>query len=85
MNQKNRDQAGDFIKDLKPLGATAIDDALQKALALRPKDSDRPFVIIFLTDGHPTIGTTDEDTIVANVKKADEGRTRIFALASARM
>ena len=35
-------------------------------------------MVIFLTDGRPTIGTTDEDQIVANVKKENDGRTRIF-------
>lgn len=78
-NSANREQANDFIKDLKPIGGTAIDDALQKALALRPgREGDRPFVVIFLTDGRPTIGTTDEDQIVRNVKRQNEGRTRIF-------
>lgn len=102
-NSANRDKANDFIKDLKPIGGTAIDDALNKALALRtsrrdelhesppssdPKvrdarnsslrGNDRPFVIIFLTDGRPTIGTTDEDQIVRNVKRQNEGRTRVF-------
>ena len=35
-------------------------------------------MVIFLTDGRPTIGTTEEDQIVANVKKENDGRTRIF-------
>jgi len=80
----NRDRANEFIKDLKPIGGTAIEEALQKALALKseirnPKSEiDRPLVIIFLTDGKPTIGTTDESQIVANVKKQNEGRTRVF-------
>jgi Ca-activated chloride channel family protein len=77
-NSRNRDRAEDFIKGLKPIGGTAIDDALQKALALRSERGDRPFVVIFLTDGRPTIGTTDEEQIVAGVKRANEGRTRIF-------
>lgn len=76
--EPNRAKANDFIRDLKPIGGTAIDDALRKALALRPGQDDRPFVVIFLTDGRPTIGTTDEDQIVANVKKENEGRTRVF-------
>jgi Ca-activated chloride channel family protein len=76
--ESNRAKASDFIRDLKPIGGTAIDDALRKALALRPGHDDRPFVVIFLTDGRPTIGTTDEDQIVANVKKENEGRTRVF-------
>ncbi len=99
-NEANRDKANDFIRDLKPIGGTAIDEALKKALALRNESSannsspsapsgrgegrgevrenDRPFVVIFLTDGRPTIGTTDEEQIVAGVKRANEGRTRVF-------
>ncbi len=82
-NSRNRDRAAEFIKDLKPIGGTAIDDALKQALNLKskiqnPKSEDRPFVIIFLTDGRPTIGTTDEEQIVRNVKQQNEGRTRIF-------
>ncbi|MGA2541514.1 MAG: VIT and VWA domain-containing protein [Verrucomicrobiota bacterium] len=74
----NRAKAQDFIKDLRADGATAIDEALHKALSLRPADSARPFVIIFLTDGMPTIGVTDEDQILSNVRQNDTGRTRIF-------
>ena len=85
-NKHNREKADQFIKELKPIGGTAIDEALRSALALRRGESsegrgeksDRPFVIIFLTDGRPTIGTTDEDEIVSSVKKRGEGRTRIF-------
>ncbi len=76
----NRSKAEAFVTQLKALGGTAIDDALKKALALRPKEeaSSRPYVVIFLTDGRPTIGTTDEDQIVTTVKKENEGRTRVF-------
>src|SRR5207245_4977316 len=82
-SKPNRSKAEDFIKDLKPIGGTAIDDALKKALALHsstldPRHSDHPFLIVFLTDGRPTIGTTDEDEIVAGVKKRGDGRTRVF-------
>ena len=78
-NKQNRSRAEEFIKDLKPIGGTAIDDALRKALSLNTSDTrSRPFVIIFLTDGRPTIGTTDEDQIVAGVKKRGEGHSRIF-------
>ncbi|HEY5911887.1 MAG TPA: VIT domain-containing protein [Verrucomicrobiae bacterium] len=78
--KENRARAEEFVQGLKAIGATAIDDALKKALALRPdKDSaSRPFVVIFLTDGRPTIGTTDEEQILADVRKANTGRTRVF-------
>ena len=35
-------------------------------------------MVIFLTDGQPTIGTTDESQILAQVKAADNGKTRVF-------
>src|SRR5207245_4712100 len=76
--KQNRSKAEDFIKDLKPIGGTAIDDALKKALALHSTSDTRPFVPVFLTDGRPTSGATDEDQIVAGVKKRGDGRTRIF-------
>ena len=49
-------RASNFIADLKPIGGTAIADALQTAFKARTEKSDRPFVIIFLTDGLPTVG-----------------------------
>lgn len=73
-----RSRAQSFIKDLKPNGGTAINDALQKALALRPEEGERPFVIIFLTDGRPTIGVTSETAIVENVTRGNRANTRIF-------
>jgi len=77
----NRKRATDFIKELKPLGSTAIDDALRKALALFPArgaGAARPATIIFLTDGKPTIGTTDEEQIVRNVREQNAAGTRVF-------
>ena len=75
---EQREKARSFIKDLKPLGGTAINDALRKALALRPEKGDRPYVVIFLTDGRPTVGITAEDQIVTNVSQASLGNVRVF-------
>jgi len=94
-SKANREHAEEFVEHLKPMGATAIDDALKKALELQPggrhrrgeeevsgarpeAPASRPFVIIFLTDGRPTIGVTEEDQIVTRVKKEDDGHTRVF-------
>lgn len=74
----HRAKADAFIRGLKPIGGTAIDDALKKALALKPGREGRPFFVIFLTDGLPTIGTTDEDQILADVKQATGGNVRVF-------
>ena len=74
----NRKKARQFIQDLKPLGGTAIDEAMRRSLALRPAQGARPFVVIFLTDGRPTVGDTSEDRIVANVTKSSQGNVRVF-------
>jgi len=77
-SDERRKQARAFIKDLKPLGGTAIDEALKQALAARPTKGDRPYVVIFLTDGRPTVGTTDETEIVTRVKNNGQGNVRVF-------
>jgi Ca-activated chloride channel family protein len=77
-SSENQKRAESFIKELKPTGGTAIDDALRKAIASRPSGSERPYIIIFLTDGRPTMGVTDENQILNNVKKHNEENTRIF-------
>lgn len=77
-NPANRKQAQEFIDGLKPIGGTAIYNALQDALSRRPEKPDRPLVIVFLTDGLPTIGITSEEKIVADVNKENSANTRIF-------
>ncbi len=76
------EKAQAFVSGLKPTGGTAINDAMMQALALGQTRSDadkRPYVVVFLTDGQPTIGETSEDAILANVKAAPGGgNTRVF-------
>src|SRR5437660_11237579 len=75
---EHRKGASNFIADLKPIGGTAIADALQTALKARTEKTDRPFVIIFLTDGLRTVGTRNHDDIVAELRKAGDGRDFAF-------
>ena len=77
VSKTSREKALKFVKGLKPIGGTAINDAMAETLKLRPKDSKRPFVVIFLTDGRPTVGITGESQIVKNVKEV-AGKTRVF-------
>ena len=77
-------KAQDFVSHMKPIGGTAISEALGKAYELRKAagagTADRPYEIIFITDGQPTIGDTSEDSIVNKVVKSDGGAaTRIFS------
>src|SRR5687768_6783131 len=70
------ERARDFVDKFKPTGGTAIDDALAAALKTR-QEKDRPFIVVFLTDGAPTIGTTKEDDIVKRAADRADG-VRIF-------
>ncbi|MEN8005951.1 MAG: VIT and VWA domain-containing protein [Candidatus Krumholzibacteriota bacterium] len=77
----SRRRARDFVADLQATGGTAISAALTTALepARKQADSGRPYVVIFLTDGKPTVGVTDPDRILADVMRArGETPVRIF-------
>lgn len=81
-NAENRERASDFIAGLKPIGGTAIAEALDKALRTRPEKSDRPYIVIFLTDGLPTVGPKDPDEIIARARKASDARIFSFGIGS---
>src|SRR5262249_30777124 len=63
------DKALKWVDDLDATGGTAIQPALEAALKMRPKDTDRPFTLVFFTDGQPTFGETNPDKIFENITK----------------
>jgi len=77
-NSNYRDEALKFIAALSAAGGTNIDEALTEALAMK-RGTERPFVVVFLTDGLPTVGKTDIDGILDDVARADSSGTRIFS------
>jgi Ca-activated chloride channel homolog len=80
-NDANRRTAEDFVKGLKPIGGTAVEEALSKALGPAEIQGEKtwPYVVVFITDGKPTIGTTDEKELIARAVKSIGQRTiRIF-------
>ena len=75
-----RDDALAFIDKMEARGGTAIHDAISTALSLKT-DEKRSFNIVFLTDGKPTIGETDIETIVkASVPEKSEARIFVFGV-----
>jgi len=73
-------KATGFIEGIQAIGGTAIRDALVRALELlRGGDGSALPAIVFLTDGRPTIGETRIESILAEVKKANDTKARVFA------
>jgi len=70
-------KAEKFINDLKPVGGTNIEEALN--LALKEKRSNnRAHLIVFVTDGKPTIGETEDENLLKKIEKMNDEETRIF-------
>ncbi len=67
-----------FIENLRAEGGTNINDALVAAFK-QFTSAERPAMIVFLTDGLPTVGPTDLKQILKNVAGANPGNVRLFS------
>jgi Ca-activated chloride channel homolog len=72
-----------FVSEIKAVGGTAIDDALATSFESLPttrlaSDEGRRTMIVFMTDGQPTIGETNPEHILSNVARLNRGRARLF-------
>ncbi len=70
--------ARDYISGIRSNGGTNIDGALKMALKQPVSTSASVPVIIFLTDGCPTVGETQEVKIRQNAIEANQAKRRIF-------
>ena len=77
-DEDTRKAAIGFVEGLYAGGSTNINGALTSALT-QLKDNSRPNLVIFLTDGLPTDGETNEAKIVVNAKANNSVRARVFA------
>lgn len=77
---ENVKRALTFVDGMEALGGTAIDEAMARALADAGEKADRraPHLVIFITDGEPTVGETDEDRIVTNARTSNKTQSRVF-------
>ena len=72
---KRRGEA--FVNNLKPNGGTNINDALKAAMR-QFDNSDRPKMLVFLTDGLPTIGESNVEKIIQNAREIKIENLRLF-------
>jgi Ca-activated chloride channel homolog len=78
LNDANRREARKYIESIRPSGGTNIHDALVEALRDRPNNRERLPIVLFLTDGLPTVGQTAEVAIREVVEKGNAQSKRIF-------
>lgn len=66
-----------YLESLRPVGGTNIHDALVEALR-QPATPGMLPLVLFLTDGLPTVGQTSESSIRDLVEKGNPARRRLF-------
>ena len=76
-SSRTREEAERFVDNIREGGSTNIDSALKTALGMIHDDS-RPSYVLFLTDGLPTAGETQELSIAENCRQANARRARLF-------
>ena len=76
-SSETRSAALRYVENIRPGGSTNIDEALRTALG-QVQDRTRPSYILFLTDGLPTAGETNEAAIAEHVKTGNANHARLF-------
>jgi Ca-activated chloride channel homolog len=80
-DDKSKAKALKYVEKLNARGGTAIDEALQLSLKLLGKKAStggRLKMIVFATDGLPTIGETEPEQILRTMAKKNTEDVRIF-------
>lgn len=79
----NVEKATAFVENFKPTGGTAIEDALKKTQSIAEnRAGGRPFTVVFLTDGLPTLGNTGEDHLVKLATSMNKAKVFAFGIGA---
>ncbi len=76
-NSDNLAAADKYFGQLEAEGSTNIEAALTEAMNNQSDDAERLPIVLFITDGEPTVGERNADKLVASMV-AKRGRTRLF-------
>jgi Ca-activated chloride channel family protein len=77
-DEDTRKAALGYVEGIFAGGSTNLDGALRMSLS-QIQDSKQPSYVIFLTDGLPTVGESNEMKITANAKDSNKVHARLFA------
>ncbi|MFN3242345.1 MAG: VIT and vWA domain-containing protein [Planctomycetota bacterium] len=76
-DERTTARARRFLDDIRPHGGTNIHDALLEALRA-PVMPDTLPLVLFLTDGLPTVGPTSERDLFRLIEKGNQHSRRVF-------
>lgn len=76
---ENVAKAQKFVAETDASGGTNIEEALRAALGLLKNETGTQKMVVFMTDGLPTVGETNVETILANVKRMNGGERVVTA------
>src|SRR2546421_1103531 len=76
-DDQGRKRGEAFAQSLRPVGGTNINQALVAAMQ-QFESSNRPKIVVFMTDGLPTVGETNPTHIVDNARAARVAGLRLF-------
>jgi Ca-activated chloride channel family protein len=76
-DDQGRKRGEAFAQSLRPVGGTNINQAVLVAMR-QFESSNRPKILIFMTDGLPTVGETNATRIVDNARSARVPGLRLF-------
>ncbi len=79
---KNVDEAVAYVDKLAAMGGTLFCDAVLEGLKMAP-EGKRPYIVVLLTDGKPTLGIVELDEIIEAVKGANRENVRVFTFGIA--
>ncbi|MFG0330901.1 MAG: VIT domain-containing protein [Phycisphaerales bacterium] len=77
-DMESKQAARDMIDNFKATGGTNIHDALQSAIGLREEGTERPFVVVFLTDGQGDQAREVVEEMLAKETAGFANRVRLF-------
>src|SRR5882762_10325110 len=76
-DDQGRKRGEAFAQSLRPVGGTNINQSLLAAMQ-QFQSSNRPKILVFMTDGLPTVGETNPTRIVDNARAARVPGLRLF-------
>ncbi len=76
--EENRGRALESVSNIRAEGGTNIEGALEAAFRKIPRSEGRVPCIFFITDGLPTVGVTDIETITRNARTWNNAGARLF-------